>query len=117
MTESWAGIELPEWFTEKYADYFHFLEYKSKKLFSFASKEARKYYGDLEDDEELRDIQKVMIEGDIDGTLSVVLLHECGGITLVFITKENIKAREPRTWEDVSSVTHSYCYGCSESDS
>lgn len=113
MAEDW-GLDAPKWFLEKYADTFHFLEYEGSRCISFASKTARKYYSALEEEEQFKDIQRVLIEAGVDRTLHVVMLHECGGITLVFITKESITAREPREWKSVSFVEHSdNCYGCS----
>lgn len=47
-------------------------------------------------------------------SIVLVLLHECGGLTRVEITNSYIKASEPTEWEEVESVGHDYCYGCSD---
>lgn len=113
MTEDYQGIKVPEWFVLKYPQY-NYGGDTGTFLLSISSKNERKFYGVIKDEEIFKDIQKILVEEDFTGSLSVVLLHECGGITLVIISRDKIYAREPLTWKNVESVEHDYCYGCSE---
>lgn len=121
MTEDIGGIEVPQWFLDKYP-YFDCHQWVGENMPSMAGKKTlpvwskfeTKWYGVLKEDERLVDIQKILVENLYEGKLSVVLLHECGGITLVFVSQDKIEAREPEEWKDVDSVEHNYCYGCSK---
>ncbi len=113
MTEDYSGIELPMWFLEKYPQY-HYSWNTYRPLLSIASRSERKFYGEFKDEELFQDIQKVLTEVEYAYFLSVVLLHECGGITLVLVSREKILGREPLTWKEVEYVEHNYCNGCSE---
>ena len=109
MTGDWGGIKLPEWFISKHQElYIHDGE------LSLASRVERKFYDPFKDEELFTDIQKVLQETETTFIVTVVLLHECGGITLVHITDHNISGREPTEWKEVDQVTHNYCYGCSK---
>ena len=108
----------PEWFRDKYADSIMFgrdaSHEKAKYGCAIASRREFKTYHTftcLEDD-----IQKVMIEADHEYSKRVrlVWLHECGGITLVYITREKIIFQEPHDFWEVDDCAHSYCYGCSD---
>lgn len=113
MTENFQGIELPTWFISKYPQY-HYSWNTYKPLLSISSRSERKFYRPFREEELFQDLQKVLIEVELRSVLSVVLLHECGGITLVFVSQEKIYAREPISWKEVEAVEHDYCYGCSE---
>lgn len=113
MTEDFQGVEVPEWFISKYPQY-HYSWNTYRPLLSIASRSERKFYQPLKETELFTDLQKVLVETEFDSTLTVVLLHECGGITLVHITKDKITGREPTAWKEVEEVQHDYCYGCSE---
>lgn len=113
MTEDYPGLKVPDWFFSKYP-YFHYAMDGSQPTFSIASRSESKFYGEIKSEEVFLDLQKVIGESHYDWPISVVLLHECGGITLVFISKDKIQAREPIAWKEVESVEHSYCNGCSE---
>lgn len=112
MTEDAPGITVPEWFITKHPT-LHYAWERHLPVLSIASRFERKFYDTLATTELFTDIQKVLIEAEYTSTLSVVLLHECGGLTLVLISKNTIRGREPLLWKDVESVEHDYCYGCS----
>ena len=103
------SLQIPEWFKEKHQR----VTYNNDNL-AIAILNETKFYDDVKETELFTDIQKLMIEQDFSTDLVLVLLHECGGITRVEIDKENIRASEPTQWKQVDSVTHSYCYGCSD---
>ena len=113
MTEDMRGLRVPDWFISKYPS-LHYSYDQYWPVFSMSSRFERKFYDDLKENEMMQDLQKVLAENEFGGTASVVLLHECGGITLVLISKDSIAAREPASWKDVERVEHDYCYGCSE---
>lgn len=116
ITEDLYGI-IPQWFLDKYPNYTYHT-YEDKKSFPLAQLYETKFYSDVNETEKFLDIQKVLKEGkDMPDDIIVILLHECGGITRVTITKDAITAREPVNWKDVENVTHSYCYGCSDGPS
>lgn len=102
-------IEYPQWFKDKY-NHWSFNG-------GFAQTFESKFYEAFSDDERFIDIQKVIREVSSENyspTLVVVLLHECGGITRVEISKYGINASEPSAWRKVEQVEHDYCYGCSD---
>lgn len=72
-----------------------------------------KFYSSFEETEMFKDIQKLMVEQDVED-IDLVLLHECGGITKVIIYKDKILGMEPTEWKNVDSVEHNYCYGCND---
>lgn len=109
-TEAYAGIKIPQWFKDKYTCF----NYGIDDVFPITLKYETKFYAKLSEDERLLDIQKILKDDNFTGSTSVVLLHECGGVTLVFITTDSILAREPLTWKEVESVEHDYCYDCSK---
>jgi len=105
-------MEVPEWFVEKYPDY-SYLKLNEKSTFAIAQLWESKFYEKLSEDERLKDIQRVLLEVNRD-EIVLILLHECGGITRVKITKTEIIGSEPVTWKKVEYVEHNYCYGCSD---
>lgn len=107
-----SGYQIPEWFKEKYSEWSYFENGQS----CFAQLWESKFYSDFTKDERITDIQKMMIENtDWSGEgIVVVLLHECGGITRLQITKTDIVATEPTEWKKVDHVEHDYCDGCSD---
>jgi len=121
ITEDIGGIEVPRWFVEKYPN--HELRHNietDKYYFPIVQPWESKFYSPLAETEIFQDIQKILKEvpSSFSGYLpdiTLVLLHECGGITRVKITAESITGREPTDWKEVKEVEHSYCYGCSES--
>ena len=112
MTEDYRGVNLPEWFVKKYDELFFFGEGEGKPALYIASKREIKTYFSIADDI-VKDLQTVCIENKV-SKLVAVWLHECGGITRVQITPENITYSEPTGWKVVDEVTHNYCYGCSD---
>ena len=107
---------MPEWFTEKWGNYVHLSD---NGLFPMSSKYEKKYYDSFEEDEFLLDVQKMLLEAGrladgLDDRISLVLFHECDGLTKVVIYKDKIVGMEPTAWKEVKSVEHNYCYGCSD---
>ena len=113
MTEAYDGIEVPSWFLSKYPQY-HYSWNSYKPLLSIASRTERKFYSSFKEEDLFLDLQRVLVEVEYGSTLSVVLLHECGGISLVLVSQGKIVGREPATWKEVEGVEHNYCNGCSE---
>jgi len=109
------GIEIPDWFYKKYREGFHFQTVNKKHKFPISSKFEMKTYFETYQNL-IKDLQKLV---DSDYGVSLVFLHECGGITKVDIYKDHIYWGEPDGWinlkKDVDDgVTHNYCYGCSD---
>jgi len=113
ITSSYNGISVPDWFSDKYPE-LSYEKYDGKNVFSVAQLFESKYYQSLKDDERLTDIQKILSDNNIEYNIVLILLHECGGITRVEISKDNIFASEPTGWKIVENVEHDYCYGCSD---
>lgn len=109
----YTPVAVPKWFIDKYDD-FEYFEDDGIKSFPIALLGERKFYVHLKDTEIFIDIQKVLLESKDDCEIIVVLLHECGGITRVSITKDEITGQEPTKWNMVEAVEHNYCYGCSD---
>jgi hypothetical protein len=117
-------IDLPKWFTDKWADNTHFYV-RPEGLYGggagnltlpISSKFERKFYGSKED-ELFTDLQRVLVELKDEPNvkeIEIVLFHECNGITKVKISKDEIKMFEPSEWHEVDEIEHNYCYGCSE---
>ena len=49
-----------------------------------------------------------------DTGIRCVLLHECGGITVVDLFVDKILWMVPTEWEATNDTGHHYCYGCCE---
>lgn len=108
-------IPVPQWFLDKHPALIALGEVDGKPGFPIGSKWETKFYDDFITDERLLDLQKILIEhGEPDRHLDVILLHECGGITKVWISPTHIIGSEPGEWDATENVTHSYCYGCSD---
>lgn len=105
-------IAAPEWFVQKYPD-LYFSQRGEKPCLSFAYLEERKFYAPFNEMELMIDIQKVLKELDI-SSMTLVLLHECDGITKITITPTSIIGMEPTQWKKVDQVEHDYCYQCSD---
>lgn len=101
VTEQYC-INWPSWLFEKYP----FIVNHNNILTS--KNEFKAYALD-------KDIHKALVESGWDFVVNFVAiyLHECGGITRVQFEKDRIVFSEPREWEVVEHITHSYCYGCS----
>lgn len=113
MTEYYGGIIIPDWFLSKHPQY-HYEWDRYQPLLSISSRIDRKFYSEFNEEEVFVDLQRVLVEGEHSITVAVVLLHECGGLTLVQISPDKIVGREPTAWKEVTGVEHNYCYGCSE---
>ena len=107
------GQVAPDWFIEKY-DWLSFSSWNGKTCIGISSVNERKFYAEFENTELFIDLQRVLKELKMKSVYTVVLLHECGGITLVKISQDEIYGREPLTWKEVKGVEHDYCYGCSD---
>ena len=111
------GLSLPEWFVDKYRDYFWMCDEEGKFYFPISTKFEIKTY--FPTGEELpKDLQRVLNEqeGGCNNDLVFIWLHECGGITRVEIHKDKIIYTEPVGWKKVDGITHDYCYGCSDAE-
>ena len=116
ITEYMPGIEVPEWFVEKYPDRYVHGE-AGKHTFPIIQVWESKFYDLFNETEILKDIQKVLQERadkNWKPKIVLVLLHECGGITRVEITDDSIRGNEPTEWKEVEAVEHDYCNGCSD---
>jgi hypothetical protein len=109
-----SGYTIPDWFKEKYPTWQFHGNTESQNC--FAQLFESKFYDWIKEDERFLDVQKMLQEQGWGGDeIIIILLHECGGITRVSITRDSITAQEPTKWEEVKAVTHDYCYGCSDS--
>ena len=120
ITEDMRGIEVPRWFVEKYPNHrpWHNSE-TDRYYFPIVQPWESKFYSRLDETEIFKDIQKILTEtlpfySGHKPKITLILLHECGGITRVEITTESITGREPIEWKEVKNVEHDYCYGCSD---
>lgn len=113
------NYKIPDWFIEKYPNIRASINCttEGERCFTFPlfTNNEQKFYSAFEDYDLFKDIQKLVIEYDL-SKISLVLLHECEGITKVEIHKDKIVGMEPTSWVKVASVQHSYCYGCSDYD-
>ena len=110
ITEHMGGIKVPQWFIEKYPD--HYIH--GGTTFPIIQPWESKFYGIMAETEIFQDIQKILIEDGYKNTMTLILLHECGGITKASISKDSISAIKPTEWERVECTGHDYCYGCSD---
>ena len=102
-------IQWPQWFIDKYERSVFFPEKHGSICSRF---EAKTYMSWSELDV---DIQKAINWDELKlDNVVLVYLHECGGITRVQISKDNILYSEPKEWDETECVTHDYCYGCSD---
>ncbi len=108
------SVEIPEWFKEKYK------EWLNCEQMPLSSKWETKTYGTF--GEVCEDFQKVLQECKDEDMpthwdkyfVRFVWLHECGGVTVVKVNRNEIIYLEPTNWEKTEGVTHRYCYDCSE---
>jgi hypothetical protein len=102
----------PQWFRDKYQNV-HFPDERGP----ISSKREAKCYQSW-DENFIADIQKCLIEElerekDRDPLLTLMFLHECGGVTRYQIGPYSILISEPQFWGIEKEVTHMYCYDCS----
>lgn len=116
ITTEHFGHTVPDWFVEKWPwlqfGTSHDGNNTTPKLLITSRREA-KFYSEFRNEELLKDVQKVLKEVDVK-KLVAVLLHECGGVTRIEITQNDIRGSEPTGWREVEGVTHDYCYDCSD---
>ena len=112
ITEDWAE-EIPQWFVAKYP-HLAYGNFDNKPNFPIAQLFESKFYGPFAKDERWLDIQRIIKESEDLDAVTIILLHECGGVTRIQITKDAIIGQEPTEWRRVDGVTHNYCYGCSD---
>lgn len=107
-----SGYTIPQWFKEKYNTW----NFHETNQTCFAQLYESKFYSSFVEDERFIDVQKMLVENTIWGgkEIIMILLHECGGVTKVKVTKTDITAIEPTAWKTVKEVEHDYCHGCSE---
>jgi hypothetical protein len=107
-----SGYDIPLWFKEKYPNWKFIGDSESQNC--FAQLFESKFYDNFAEDERFLDVQKMLREQNWTGErITIILLHECGGITKVSISRYSILAKEPTAWKPVNAVEHNYCYGCS----
>ena len=111
-----SGYSVLDWFKEKYPEWNFVGNAGSQNC--FAQLFESKFYSKFSEDERFLDIQKMLKEQEWGGDgIVIILLHECGGVTRVKITKDSITGREPVDWKNVDCVEHDYCYDCSDDKS
>lgn len=117
ITES-IGVKVPVEFLEKYPWVNAYECEDGTFTFPLSSKFEVKFYSYFKDQAIFKDIQQLLhtAERTFDFPLTVVLLHECGGISRVEIRAESITGLEPYQWERAEGVSHDYCYNCVDRD-
>lgn len=106
------NIQWPNWIKDKYNDSVNFESCASSK------KEA-KFYGNwsllIQDfSKALRDVN-FFNKDDEHLHLTILILHECDGVTRYQIYQNKILCSEPTPfdcWEEKKEITHNYCYEC-----
>lgn len=115
MTADRPGVEVPAEFFEKY-DFLQGVknEETGKFYLPLASTVERKFYNSFENTQVFKDIQELLKKQEYKYSITVILLHECEGITKVEIHEDKIVGMEPTAWKKVKQVEHDYCNGCSD---
>ena len=108
FTSEDKNILWPDWFVTKYRGLIHFHPENRGPISSVHEAKTYMTWESLPED-----IQRVMQQSRVDD-LTIVYLHECGGITRCEIHNDQILWNEPSAWETTEGVTHHYCYGCSD---
>lgn len=106
------SIQWPDWIKDKYNDSVNFESCASSK------KEA-KFYGawSLLIQDFSKALHDVNFFNKDDGHLhlTILILHECDGVTRYQIYQNKILCSEPTPfdcWEEKKEITHNYCYEC-----
>ena len=108
------SIKWPDWLKEKYKDSVNFDSCASSKMedkfyFSWSSL--------------IQDFSKALNDVNFfdknDGHLhlTILILHECDGVTRYQIYKDKIICSEPtpfNCWKKQKGITHHYCYECQQ---
>lgn len=103
------SIQWPNWLKEKYKDSVNFDSCAS-------SKSEQKFYGTWNN--LVQDFHKALNEIDYfkhEQHLTILILHECDGVTRYQLYKNEIVCSEPtpfNCWERKKEITHHYCYNC-----
>lgn len=108
------NVNWPDWLKEKYKDSINFNSCASSK------KEA-KFYGIWSN--LIQDFHKALHDinffneylDSVHLHLTVLILHECDGVTRYQLYKDKIICSEPTpfsSWEEKDGITHHYCYEC-----
>lgn len=100
------NITWPIWFREKYPH----LNFGDDNNGQLSTKFEIKIY----EDDIFKDIQKVLVEVNFCLKFTIAVLHECGGINRVDITKDKVEYAEIKDWGRVDFLNHNYCYYCEE---
>ncbi|MEV0544386.1 hypothetical protein [Nocardia salmonicida] len=103
---------LPTWLIEAHPE-LHFGNHgDGSSRLPIASRFERKFY-DSKDDQLFLDLQRVLNETPSwSHNVELILFHECGGITKVLVTRDQIRMAEPTGWSEVDEIDHWFC-GCS----
>lgn len=102
-------VNWPSWFVEKYNVTVLFGFNNSGSISSAFECKHNETWSNLH-----TDIQSAIDWKDFPDSFILIYLHECGGITRCQIEEKRIIWSEPKTWLIEESVTHYYCYGCSD---
>lgn len=114
LVTSDCGIEWPDWLKEKYKDLVNFDSCASSKM-------EDKFY--LNWSSLIQDFSKALHDVNFfdkdDGHrhLTVLILHECDGVTRYQIYQNKILCSEPdpfNCWKEQKGITHNYCYECQQ---
>lgn len=114
MTSGSWQLKIPKEFLEKYPYIRAFKSEDGGYFLPISLDREIKFYDDFSKTDIFLDIQKLLIEQKLNHKIDFVLLHECGGITKVEVSKDLIVGIEPTDWRRVEKVEHDYCYGCSD---
>lgn len=113
MTTEHIYLKIPQEFLDKYPYVRARTIDKGEVTLPLSLDHEIKFYDDFEETEIFKDLQKLIVEQDVK-ELSLVLFHECEGMTKVVITHTEIFGLEPTAFKKVERVEHDYCYGCSD---
>lgn len=97
-------LNIPDWFRDKYQGRVHYGPTGNMPISAIGM--FKSHYSDI-----VEDLHRVVREDeDLPNPeffqFSLVWLHECGGITLVEISREAIELYEPVQWKAVDEVSH-----------
>lgn len=109
MTEDNA-VDWPSWFVEKYQNVVRF-GFSHRGIF-FTPTEIKLYREDMIDLP--KDIQRAIDweRHSYMKQLLLIILHQCGGVTRLHITRDSIRWSEPIGWDEVTEITHHDCLYC-----
>jgi hypothetical protein len=114
--------KLPGWFCEKWSRSIHWYEHEGSAQLPISSRYERKFYDGVKE-ELFGDLRRIVADpqcwpyGTNEDPLEVLLFHECGGVTKVYVFADEVVLAEPEPqieWDIKAEVGHHYDYGCSD---